>query len=37
VVQVGGRATVLMDCGMRSGTDIARALALGATAAFAGR
>ena len=34
---VGGRATVLMDSGIRSGTDVVRALALGATAAFAGK
>ena len=35
--QVGGRSTVLMDSGVRSGTDVVRALALGAQAAFAGK
>ena len=34
---VGGRATLLMDSGIRSGADVARALALGASAAFAGK
>ena len=34
---VGSRATVLMDSGVRSGTDVVRALALGAAAAFAGK
>src|SRR5215472_11233501 len=35
--QVGGRATVLMDSGIRSGADVVRALALGAQATFAGK
>jgi L-lactate dehydrogenase (cytochrome) len=35
--QVGSRATVLMDSGVRSGLDVARAVALGANAAFAGK
>jgi L-lactate dehydrogenase (cytochrome) len=34
---VGKHATVLMDSGIRSGTDVVRALALGASAAFAGK
>jgi L-lactate dehydrogenase (cytochrome) len=37
VRQVGGRATVMMDSGVRSGSDVVRAYALGATAAFAGK
>jgi len=36
-VQVGSRATVMMDSGVRFGVDVARALALGATAAFASK
>jgi L-lactate dehydrogenase (cytochrome) len=35
--EVGGRATVMMDSGVRSGVDVARALACGAVAAFAGK
>jgi (S)-mandelate dehydrogenase len=35
--QVGARATVLMDSGVRSGSDVARACALGASAAFVGK
>ena len=34
---VGSRATVMMDSGVRSGVDVIRALALGASAAFAGK
>ena len=37
VRQVGKRATVLYDSGIRSGTDVVRAYALGAAAAFAGK
>ena len=37
VKAVGGRATVMLDSGVRSGTDVARALALGASAALAGK
>ena len=37
VRQVGKRATVMMDSGIRSGTDVVRAYALGAQAAFAGK
>jgi (S)-mandelate dehydrogenase len=37
VGQVGKRATVMMDSGIRSGTDVVRAYALGAAAAFAGK
>ena len=36
-VEVRGRATILLDSGVRSGTDVVRALALGANAAFAGK
>jgi (S)-mandelate dehydrogenase len=35
--QIGKRITVMMDSGVRSGTDVVRAYALGAAAAFAGR
>jgi (S)-mandelate dehydrogenase len=34
---VGGRASVMMDSGIRSGQDVVRAVALGADAAFAGK
>jgi L-lactate dehydrogenase (cytochrome) len=37
VKQVGNRATVMLDSGIRSGTDVVRAYALGAAAAFAGK
>jgi L-lactate dehydrogenase (cytochrome) len=37
VARVGKRATVMMDSGIRSGTDVVRAYALGAEAAFAGK
>ncbi len=37
VAAVGGKATVLLDSGVRSGSDVMRALALGADAAFAGK
>ena len=37
VRQVGQRATVMMDSGVRSGADVVRACALGAAAAFAGK
>jgi (S)-mandelate dehydrogenase len=35
--QVGDRAVVMMDSGIRSGADVARACALGAAATFAGK
>ena len=35
--QVSGKATVIVDRGVRSGVDVARAVALGADAAFAGK
>src|SRR5262245_26774499 len=35
--EVRGRATLILDSGVRSGTDVVRALALGASAAFAGK
>jgi len=34
---VGGRATVMVDSGIRSGLDVVRAVALGADAGFAGK
>jgi len=37
VAAVGKRATVMMDSGIRSGSDVVRAFALGAQAAFAGK
>ena len=37
VAQVGRRATVMMDSGIRGGTDVVRAYALGAAAGFAGK
>jgi L-lactate dehydrogenase (cytochrome) len=37
VRQVGSRATVIFDSGVRSGTDVVRALAMGANAVFAGK
>jgi (S)-mandelate dehydrogenase len=37
VRQVGKRATVMMDSGVRSGSDVVRAYALGAAAAFSGK
>jgi L-lactate dehydrogenase (cytochrome) len=37
VKAVGSKATILFDSGVRSGTDVARALALGANAALAGK
>lgn len=37
VSEVGGRIPVFMDGGIRRGSDIARAIALGATAVFIGR
>jgi L-lactate dehydrogenase (cytochrome) len=37
VAEVGSQATTIFDSGIRSGTDIVRAAALGATACFAGK
>ncbi len=37
IKQVGKRATVMLDSGIRSGTDVVRAYALGAAAVFAGK
>jgi len=37
VAEAGAGAAILMDSGIRSGTDIIRAIALGAKAAFAGK
>jgi (S)-mandelate dehydrogenase len=37
VAEIGGRATVLVDSGVRSGLDVIRSVALGAQAAFAGK
>jgi (S)-mandelate dehydrogenase len=37
VRQIGGRATVMMDSGIRSGSDVVRACALGAASTFAGK
>jgi len=35
--EVGKKATIVLDSGIRSGQDVMRALALGADAAFAGK